>query len=66
MTVLEEKQREMDKAGDRLAECESILQELWDSREPASIYGLHTGSYRLHADSDQTQRIQALLGIKEE
>ena len=66
MTIVEEKQNEIDALADREAQLDALLRELWDSREPISIYSVPTGGQRLHADSDQAQRIKALLGLKGE
>jgi len=66
VTVLQEQQNELDALADREAALDALLRELWDSREPISIYSVPTGGQRLHADSDQAQRIKALLGLKGE
>jgi hypothetical protein len=65
VTAREDMQREMDRLAEREAQLDALLRELWDSREQRTIYYTPVG-YTFSADSEQAQRIQALLGIKEE
>lgn len=65
MTIVEEKQNEIDALADREAQLDALLRELWDERDELAIGYTHVG-WSLILTDEQAQRIKALLGVKGE